>query len=184
MLTDFDNFNSAWALSVAHSAPRQQLLGHHSTKPEVLYIILFLLAGNEPESVISVLVNAVRRGSLLSFPAVLSLFGWPIKQAVNVIQIFNDASEMYRGKSLAWPCGSDELNSIGNRNTTQSASRGIFSLERKCNHYTNRGRAALLMPMSCSLTPRQHSIPLTVTVQSPPCPDMGVSRDAIACLLL
>ncbi|XXG84661.1 hypothetical protein AAC387_Pa10g2130 [Persea americana] len=162
---------------------------------EVLYIILFLLAGNEPESVISVLVNAVRRGSLLSFPAVLSLFGWAIKQAVNVIQnyqmerlfelqIFNYASEMYRGKSLAWPCGSDELNSIGNRNTTQSASRGIFSLERKCNHYTNRGLAALLMPMSCSLTPRQHSIPLTVTVQSPPCPDMGVSRDAIACLLL
>ncbi|KAJ8633968.1 hypothetical protein MRB53_027304 [Persea americana] len=54
---------------------------------EVLYIILFLLAGNEPESVINVLVNAVKQGSLLSLPAVLSLFGWAIKQVINVIQM-------------------------------------------------------------------------------------------------
>ncbi|XP_010275058.1 PREDICTED: probable CDP-diacylglycerol--inositol 3-phosphatidyltransferase 2 [Nelumbo nucifera] len=54
---------------------------------EVLYIILFLLVEKEPESVIRVLVDAVKESSLLSPLVILALFGWAIKQMVNVIQM-------------------------------------------------------------------------------------------------
>lgn len=54
---------------------------------EVLYIMLYLLAGDQSQSVIDVFVNAVKQGFLLSIPAVFSLFGWAIKQVINVIQM-------------------------------------------------------------------------------------------------
>ncbi|XP_042484047.1 CDP-diacylglycerol--inositol 3-phosphatidyltransferase 1-like [Macadamia integrifolia] len=54
---------------------------------EVLYLILFLLAENQSDSVIDVLANNVTKIFPLSFLVVLTLFGWAIKQAVNVIQM-------------------------------------------------------------------------------------------------
>ncbi|KAF6170314.1 hypothetical protein GIB67_043004 [Kingdonia uniflora] len=54
---------------------------------EVLYIILFLLAENQSESVINVLRNSAEQNLLLACPVALALFGWAIKQAINVIQM-------------------------------------------------------------------------------------------------
>lgn len=53
---------------------------------EVLYIILFLLAEPQSESVIDVVVNTLQHASLC-FPFALVLFGWAMKQAVNIIQV-------------------------------------------------------------------------------------------------
>ncbi|XP_008795003.2 probable CDP-diacylglycerol--inositol 3-phosphatidyltransferase 2 isoform X2 [Phoenix dactylifera] len=54
---------------------------------EVLYIILFLLAGNQSESVLDVCLNAMKQSSLLSLILCLTLIGWGIKQVVNIIQM-------------------------------------------------------------------------------------------------
>ncbi|XP_058102654.1 CDP-diacylglycerol--inositol 3-phosphatidyltransferase 1-like [Magnolia sinica] len=54
---------------------------------EVLYIILFLLAENHSENLVDVLVKSVKSSSLLLFLVTLALFGWMIKQAVNIIQM-------------------------------------------------------------------------------------------------
>ncbi|XP_062176438.1 CDP-diacylglycerol--inositol 3-phosphatidyltransferase 1 [Alnus glutinosa] len=54
---------------------------------EVLYIILFLIAENQTENLMDVLMSSAKQNSLLSFLLALSLFGWAIKQAVNIIQI-------------------------------------------------------------------------------------------------
>ncbi|XP_034679612.1 CDP-diacylglycerol--inositol 3-phosphatidyltransferase 1 [Vitis riparia] len=54
---------------------------------EVLYIILFLIAEPHSESVIDVLLHASKQSFLLSALVLSVLFGWAIKQAVNVIQM-------------------------------------------------------------------------------------------------
>ncbi|KAH9648440.1 CDP-diacylglycerol--inositol 3-phosphatidyltransferase 1 [Citrus sinensis] len=54
---------------------------------QVLYLILFLIAGKQSESLVDVVASAVRQGSPLSFLVALSLFGWAIKQTINVIQM-------------------------------------------------------------------------------------------------
>lgn len=54
---------------------------------EVLYIILFLIHENQDESLISVSMNAAKKSLPLSVLLTLSLFGWGIKQIVNVIQM-------------------------------------------------------------------------------------------------
>ncbi|XP_059452871.1 probable CDP-diacylglycerol--inositol 3-phosphatidyltransferase 2 [Corylus avellana] len=54
---------------------------------EVLYIILFLIAENQTENLMDVLMSSVKQNSLLACLLALSLFGWAIKQAVNVIQM-------------------------------------------------------------------------------------------------
>uniref|UniRef100_A0A5B7AFY2 CDP-diacylglycerol--inositol 3-phosphatidyltransferase n=1 Tax=Davidia involucrata TaxID=16924 RepID=A0A5B7AFY2_DAVIN len=54
---------------------------------EVLYIILFLLAKNQTENLTDVSLNAAKQSLLLSILLALLLFGWAIKQAVNVIQM-------------------------------------------------------------------------------------------------
>ncbi|KAG9440638.1 hypothetical protein H6P81_020803 [Aristolochia fimbriata] len=54
---------------------------------EVLYIILFLLAENQSEDLIVVLLSAVKQVSLVSFLTVLAFLGWGIKQLVNFIQL-------------------------------------------------------------------------------------------------
>ncbi|KAG6761682.1 hypothetical protein POTOM_034911 [Populus tomentosa] len=55
---------------------------------EVLYISLFLLAQNETEKkLMDVLKASITGGSLVSVVVVLSLFGWAIKQLVNIIQM-------------------------------------------------------------------------------------------------
>ncbi|PON47710.1 CDP-diacylglycerol-inositol 3-phosphatidyltransferase, eukaryote [Trema orientale] len=54
---------------------------------EVLYILLFLLAKSQTENLTSVLVGSAKQNMLLSILLGLSLFGWAVKQAVNVIQL-------------------------------------------------------------------------------------------------
>ncbi|KAF4388254.1 hypothetical protein F8388_021084 [Cannabis sativa] len=54
---------------------------------EVLYILLFLLAKNDSENLMNVLVSSAKQNALLVVLLGLSLFGWAVKQAVNVIQL-------------------------------------------------------------------------------------------------
>ncbi|KAF4374004.1 hypothetical protein CsatB_005162 [Cannabis sativa] len=54
---------------------------------EVLYILLFLLAKNQTENLMDVLLSSVKQNPLLCILVILSLFGWAVKQAVNVIQL-------------------------------------------------------------------------------------------------
>ncbi|XP_062081574.1 probable CDP-diacylglycerol--inositol 3-phosphatidyltransferase 2 [Humulus lupulus] len=54
---------------------------------EVLYILLFLLAKNQTENLMDVLTSSVKQNALLCILVILSLFGWAVKQAVNVIQL-------------------------------------------------------------------------------------------------
>ncbi|KAB1207511.1 CDP-diacylglycerol--inositol 3-phosphatidyltransferase 1 [Morella rubra] len=54
---------------------------------EVLYIILFLIAKNQTENLMDVLMTSAKQSSALSLLLVLSLFGWAIKQVINVIQV-------------------------------------------------------------------------------------------------
>ncbi|CAK9149517.1 unnamed protein product, partial [Ilex paraguariensis] len=61
-------------------------MGYCCVACEVLYITLFLLAKNQAENMTDVLVNAAKQ-SLVHFTLVaLLLFGWAIKQTINVIQ--------------------------------------------------------------------------------------------------
>lgn len=54
---------------------------------EVLYIVLFLLAENQTESLMKVLMRSAKRSLFISSILALSLFGWAIKQTVNIIQM-------------------------------------------------------------------------------------------------
>ncbi|GAB2267868.1 CDP-diacylglycerol-inositol 3-phosphatidyltransferase [Dionaea muscipula] len=54
---------------------------------EVLYIILFLLARGQNDDIIDVLVTSGRQSLPLCFLVVLVVFGWTIKQTVNLIQL-------------------------------------------------------------------------------------------------
>ncbi|KAI4304136.1 hypothetical protein MLD38_039687 [Melastoma candidum] len=54
---------------------------------EVLYITLFLLAEKPTEKLTDVLVKSVRESPFLLLLLASSIFGWTIKQAVNVIQM-------------------------------------------------------------------------------------------------
>ncbi|PKA55951.1 CDP-diacylglycerol--inositol 3-phosphatidyltransferase 1 [Apostasia shenzhenica] len=54
---------------------------------EVLYIFLFLIHDNLDESLVTVCMNAVEGSLPLSVIFTVSLFGWGIKQIVNVIQV-------------------------------------------------------------------------------------------------
>ncbi|KAH9627047.1 hypothetical protein KSS87_023735 [Heliosperma pusillum] len=54
---------------------------------EVLYIILFLLAKSQSEDVIDVVVSSARESLPLFILEALVLFGWAVKQSVNVIQL-------------------------------------------------------------------------------------------------
>lgn len=54
---------------------------------EVLYIMLFLLAENQTEKLMDVLVTSLKGCSLITLLLGLSLLGWAIKQVVNIIQM-------------------------------------------------------------------------------------------------
>ncbi|KAK9682810.1 hypothetical protein RND81_10G097900 [Saponaria officinalis] len=54
---------------------------------EVLYIILFLLAKSQSEDVIDVVVSSARQSLPLFILEALVLFGWAVKQSINVIQL-------------------------------------------------------------------------------------------------
>ncbi|CAM8926588.1 unnamed protein product [Rhodiola kirilowii] len=54
---------------------------------EVLYIMLFLLAKKQPESITRVVLTSMKQASVISILIAVSLFGWGIKQTINVIQM-------------------------------------------------------------------------------------------------
>ncbi|KAM7268791.1 hypothetical protein ACFE04_010957 [Oxalis oulophora] len=54
---------------------------------EVLYIILFLLAESQTESLKDVMVSSFTHISPLSFLLSLSVLGWAVKQTINIIQM-------------------------------------------------------------------------------------------------
>ncbi|KAL9409173.1 hypothetical protein AB3S75_047539 [Citrus x aurantiifolia] len=62
-------------------------MGYSCVACELLYLIIFLITETQSESLVDVVVSAVRQGSPLSFLVALSLFGWAIKQTINVIQV-------------------------------------------------------------------------------------------------
>ncbi|KAL9411783.1 hypothetical protein AB3S75_045397 [Citrus x aurantiifolia] len=61
----------------------RMFMGYCCVAFEVLYLILFLIAEKQSESLVDAVVSAARQGSPLSFLVALSLFGW----AINVIQV-------------------------------------------------------------------------------------------------
>lgn len=65
----------------------RMFMGYCCVACEVLYITLFLLANNQSENITDVLVSAAQRSLLNSILLGLLLFGWAIKQSVNVIQM-------------------------------------------------------------------------------------------------
>ncbi|KAA8545425.1 hypothetical protein F0562_020209 [Nyssa sinensis] len=65
----------------------RMFMGYCCVACEVLYIFLFLLAKNQTENLTDVLLNAAKQSLLLSTLLALLLFGWAIKQTVNVIQM-------------------------------------------------------------------------------------------------
>ncbi|KAK4741098.1 hypothetical protein SAY87_024686 [Trapa incisa] len=54
---------------------------------EVLYIILFLVADSKTESLMDILKSLSKQSTPLTLLTAVSLFGWAIKQIVNVIQL-------------------------------------------------------------------------------------------------
>ncbi|KAI4297771.1 hypothetical protein L6164_037639 [Bauhinia variegata] len=54
---------------------------------EVLYLILFFISENQSESLIDVISNNLQKMSIISVLIATSLFGWAIKQVVNIIQM-------------------------------------------------------------------------------------------------
>ncbi|CAI9786409.1 unnamed protein product [Fraxinus pennsylvanica] len=65
----------------------RKFMGYCCVSCEVLYIILFLLATKQTENLTDVLVNAAMQSWIYSTLFALILFGWTIKQSVNLIQI-------------------------------------------------------------------------------------------------
>ncbi|CAG7899013.1 unnamed protein product, partial [Brassica rapa] len=62
-------------------------MGYCCVSCEVLYIILFLIAENHTENLMNVVVESLTQFSPLSLLLALSIFGWSIKQIINVIQM-------------------------------------------------------------------------------------------------
>ncbi|KAL2512475.1 putative CDP-diacylglycerol--inositol 3-phosphatidyltransferase 2 [Abeliophyllum distichum] len=65
----------------------RKFMGYCCVSCEVLYIIIFLLAKKQTENLTEVLVNAAMQSWIYSTLLALILFGWTIKQSVNLIQI-------------------------------------------------------------------------------------------------
>ncbi|KAL2537792.1 CDP-diacylglycerol--inositol 3-phosphatidyltransferase 1 [Forsythia ovata] len=65
----------------------RKFMGYCCVSCEVLYIILFLLAKKQTENLTEVLVNAAMQSWIYLTLLALILFGWTIKQSVNLIQI-------------------------------------------------------------------------------------------------
>ncbi|CAK9139593.1 unnamed protein product [Ilex paraguariensis] len=62
-------------------------MGYCCIACEVLYLTLFLLAKNQTESMTNVLMDAAKQSLVYSTLLALLLFGWAIKQIVNIIQM-------------------------------------------------------------------------------------------------
>ncbi|CAN6482087.1 unnamed protein product [Victoria cruziana] len=77
--------STSWLLRAYYG--HRLFMGFCCVGSEILYIMLFLLSGSQSESVIDILVNAVKKKSVYSLPILVALPGWAIKQVVNVIQV-------------------------------------------------------------------------------------------------
>ncbi|GLU02726.1 hypothetical protein SLE2022_199660 [Rubroshorea leprosula] len=77
--------SSSWLFKFYYG--NRMFLGFCCVACEVLYITLFLLADKQNENLKDVLMSTLKQGSALSCLVGLSLFGWSIKQVVNVIQM-------------------------------------------------------------------------------------------------
>ncbi|OIT24725.1 putative CDP-diacylglycerol--inositol 3-phosphatidyltransferase 2 [Nicotiana tabacum] len=77
--------SSSWLFKLYYG--NRMFMGYCCVSCEVLYITLFLLARNQTESLIDVLVNAATTSWIYLVLLALLLFGWAIKQFVNVIQM-------------------------------------------------------------------------------------------------
>ncbi|EFH45107.1 hypothetical protein ARALYDRAFT_490623 [Arabidopsis lyrata subsp. lyrata] len=65
----------------------RMFMGYCCVSCEVLYIILLLIAKNQTENLMNVVVKSLMQISPLSLLLALSIFGWSIKQIINVIQM-------------------------------------------------------------------------------------------------
>jgi len=65
----------------------RMFMGYCCVSCEVLYIILLLIATNQTENLMNVVVKSLMQISPLSLLLALSIFGWSIKQIINVIQM-------------------------------------------------------------------------------------------------
>nr|AAO00792.1 putative phosphatidylinositol synthase [Arabidopsis thaliana] len=65
----------------------RMFMGYSCVSCEVLYIILLLIATNQTENLMNVVVKSLMQISPLSLLLALSIFGWSIKQIINVIQM-------------------------------------------------------------------------------------------------
>uniref|UniRef100_A0A3Q7HH48 CDP-diacylglycerol--inositol 3-phosphatidyltransferase n=1 Tax=Solanum lycopersicum TaxID=4081 RepID=A0A3Q7HH48_SOLLC len=77
--------SSSWLFRLYYG--NRMFMGYCCVSCEVLYITLFLLARKETESLIDVLVNTATASWIYLVLLALLLFGWAIKQFVNVIQM-------------------------------------------------------------------------------------------------
>ncbi|KAH0641586.1 hypothetical protein KY289_032560 [Solanum tuberosum] len=77
--------SSSWLFRLYYG--NRMFMGYCCVSCEVLYITLFLLARKETESLIDVLVNTATASWIYLILLALLLFGWAIKQFVNVIQM-------------------------------------------------------------------------------------------------
>ncbi|GLT86075.1 hypothetical protein SLE2022_042380 [Rubroshorea leprosula] len=77
--------SSSWLFKLYYG--NRMFMGFCCVACEVLYITLFLIADKQNENLKDVLMATIRQGSPLSCLVGLSLFGWSIKQVVNVILI-------------------------------------------------------------------------------------------------
>lgn len=71
----------------------RMFMGYCCVACEVLYITLFLLAKEQTENLTDVLVGAVQQSLVLAILLAVLLFGWAIKQSVNVIQMKTAADQ-------------------------------------------------------------------------------------------
>ncbi|XP_059306166.1 probable CDP-diacylglycerol--inositol 3-phosphatidyltransferase 2 [Lycium barbarum] len=77
--------SSSWLFRLYYG--NRMFMGYCCVSCEVLYITLFLLARNETDSLIDVLVNTATTSWIYLVYLALLVFGWAIKQFVNVIQM-------------------------------------------------------------------------------------------------
>ncbi|PHT40004.1 CDP-diacylglycerol--inositol 3-phosphatidyltransferase 1 [Capsicum baccatum] len=77
--------SSSWLFRLYYG--NRMFMGYCCVSCEVLYITLFLLARKETDSLIDVLVNTTTTGWIYLVLLALLVFGWAIKQFVNVIQM-------------------------------------------------------------------------------------------------
>ncbi|KAG8364414.1 hypothetical protein BUALT_Bualt19G0126300 [Buddleja alternifolia] len=87
--------SSSWLFRLYYG--NRKFMGYCCVSCEVLYILLFLLAKNETENVVDVLMGAAAESWLYFTLLALILIGWAIKQLINLIQMktASDACILY-----------------------------------------------------------------------------------------